>query len=320
MNLPACTRLKLRFAAALCLLGSVGSPVAAFANDGGIALGGSPGLLKNHPSVRMAREVIRIRVDKGILTADCNFVFTNDGPTCTVRMGFPDEGIGAYDPDAEGAADVTMQTPPHTTFNSFRSWVDGQAVPTQLIRADTDGRYWHAKTVRFAAHSTHRVRDVYTQGVGGGFVATDRDCTSKQIGYILHTGASWHGAIGHTEVLITLNGPDLPRTLKLVPLAQVSPSNAGRELVSHMPDGEVRLHSHMPSGDTVVWKGPCRPILSGHTLRFVRENWRPTQKNDIELTFAYAEYKEHGFLASDKHRPHTAQSGKKQQAKTIYKQ
>src|SRR2546423_11157601 len=73
----------------------------ATANDGGIALGGTPGLLKGHPSIAMTSEVVKIVVRDLTLTADCRFVFTNHGPACTVRVGFPDRGIGAMDPDEE---------------------------------------------------------------------------------------------------------------------------------------------------------------------------------------------------------------------------
>jgi hypothetical protein len=268
--------------AALIGVGVSVSLSAALANDGGIALGGSPGLLKDHPSVRMTSEVIRITVERDTLTADCRFVFTNHGPACTVRMGFPDQGIGASDPDKEEDEKAVMQTPPRTTFQSFRSWVDGREVPTKLIRAGEEGAYWHTKTVRFPAQGAHQVRDVYTQSVGGGSVAIPNcNCFAAQVGYILHTGASWHGNIGRTEVVVTFRDPKLPRTLNLVPLAQVSRSRDGRDLC--VP---------MPSGDTVVWSGPCKPTASVRTLRFVRENWRPTKTDDIELTFAYTEIKD----------------------------
>jgi hypothetical protein len=272
--------LRSRVLFAVGLIGIV-STVPALANDGGIAFGGSPSLLKNHPSVRMTSEVIRITVDSNTLTADCRFVFTNSGAACKARMGFPDQGVGASDPDEENADD-TMNTPPRTTFNTFSSWVDGKKVPTKLIRANEEGEYWHTKTVQFPAHKTVLVRDVYTQHVGGGLVSIpNRNCLAAQIGYILHTGASWHGTIGRSEVIVTFRDPKLPHTLKPVPLAQVSKSSDGRYVCSAMP-----------SGDAVVWSGPCKPIVTGRTLRFVRENWRPTRSSDIQLTFGYTEIKD----------------------------
>ncbi|MEP6757329.1 MAG: hypothetical protein ABJA67_17630, partial [Chthonomonadales bacterium] len=60
------------------------------ANDGGISMGGSPKLLKGHPSVIMQSEIIRLNVKSEYVEVDCNFVFVNRGKKCTVRMGFPD--------------------------------------------------------------------------------------------------------------------------------------------------------------------------------------------------------------------------------------
>src|SRR4028118_808793 len=76
----------------------------ALANDAGISFGGSPRLLKGHPSVAMASEVIVMTIDEEKVTVDCNFVFKNNGKATQVRMGFPDEGQGEDDPD-EGELD-----------------------------------------------------------------------------------------------------------------------------------------------------------------------------------------------------------------------
>jgi hypothetical protein len=256
-------------------------PSAAPANDGGIALGGSPRLLLGHPTVRMSSEVIRLNVYERTVAADCRFTFTNSGPACTVRMGFPDQGIDALDPDEESDARDVMRTPPHTTFKSFQSWVDGRHVASTLIRANVEGEYWHAKMVRFPAHGTVHVRDVYTQAIGGGTTSFgDRSCVAAQVGYILHTGASWHGSIGRTEVVVAFRDPSLPRSLTAVRRASISRSHAARG-----------GHARLPASSAIVWRGPCKPIVSGRTLRFVRERWRPATSDDIELTYAYAPLK-----------------------------
>lgn len=262
----------------LIVTGVTGSVTGALAipNDGGIAFGGTPRLLKTHPSVRMASEIIRITVGKKTLKTDCRFVFVNSGAACTVRMGFPDRGVGASDPDEENA-DNTMHTPPRTTFQSFQSWVDGRRVPTKLIRASDEGEYWHTKTLKFPAHKTMIVRDVYTQSVGGGILSiSGHNGFASQVGYILHTGASWHGSIGRSEVIVTFSDPKLPATLKAVPVAQVSKTKDGRD-----------VRNSIPAGDVVAWVGPCKPTINGRTLRFVRENWNPTNGDDIQLTFDY---------------------------------
>jgi hypothetical protein len=81
-------------------LGVMLSPLVARANDGGIAWGGNPRLLQSHPSVTMQSEEINITVRNETVTADCRFVFRNDGKATKVRMGFP----------AEGAGDMTRMT------------------------------------------------------------------------------------------------------------------------------------------------------------------------------------------------------------------
>ncbi len=263
----------------LAFVGLMVSCSAASANDGGIAYGGSPRLLKGHPSVSMTSEVIRLSVGEESVKVDCQFVFTNHGTACKVRMGFPDEGFGADDPDEEGGEDV-MKTPPKTTFTSFHSFVDGKPVPTQLIRADKPGKYWHTKTVTFPAHAVVRIHDVYTQRIGGGIFSTGvQEGNVKQIGYILHTGASWHGAIGRSEIDVTFQDKAVQGNPKLIPLSRILKRPDGR-------DGRT-IKGSVPAMNTVVWKGPGTPTVKGTTLQFVRTNWTPKSSDDIDLTYGY---------------------------------
>lgn len=255
-----------------------GVPMQAFANDGGISMGGSPRLLSGHPSVTMTSEVINIVVDKDErYKVDCQFVFTNEGPAFTVRMGFPDVGEGVGDPDEELDPKEVLNTPPHTTFTSFRSYVDGRRVATKLIRANEEGHYWHTKLVRFPAHSVRRIRDVYTQRLGGGIFTLDggKNGYMKQVAYTLHTGSSWHGSIGRSEVNITFRSKAIPQPLQLIPLNTISKTYPN----------ELRVNSISPNA--VTWKGPCAPQIQGKTLHFVRTNWRPTAKDDLLLTYDY---------------------------------
>ncbi len=259
----------------VCALGSVATQ--ALANDGGISMGGSPRLLSGHPSVTMTSEVINIVVDKDKYTVDCRFVFTNSGPACAVRMGFPDEGEGANDPDEEADPKEVLNTPPHTTFTSFRSYVDGNLVATKLVRANEEGHYWHTKQVGFPAHSVRRIHDVYTQRLGGGIFSLDggKNGYMKQVAYTLHTGSSWHGNIGRSEVNITFRSKAIPQPLQLIPLNTISKTYPNE------------LHVNSISPNAVTWKGPCAPQAQGKTLHFVRTNWRPTAKDDLMLTYNY---------------------------------
>ncbi len=68
----------------------------AFGDDAAITWSGSPKMLSGHPTVRMVSEKIILNVTpltgdaEGHTDADCTFVFKNDGPACSVRIGFPD--------------------------------------------------------------------------------------------------------------------------------------------------------------------------------------------------------------------------------------
>jgi hypothetical protein len=262
--------MKVTIVAALCA-----ATGGASANDGGIAMGGSPRLLSSHPSVSMTSEVIKMTVRGKDVLVDCSFVFKNSGKACTVRMGFPDVGVGANDPDEETDESALAKTPPRTTFKSFASYVNGAPVKTKLIRADQEGHYWHTKTVRFPARSVVRVRDVYRQLTGGGIAMIGKKGgNASQVAYILHTGSSWHGPIGRSEVDVTFETPVVIQP-QPVSLKAASGDQDGRSIKKALPP------------DSVVWKGPCAPTVSGKTLRFVRTNWRPKPSEDVELTYGY---------------------------------
>jgi hypothetical protein len=242
---------------------------AVHADDGGIAFGGSPRLLNGHPSVSMQSEVVQMIVGKDTLHVDCQFVFRNDGPACKVRMGFPDSGRSAMDPEEEGP-----QKHPTGTFTSYTSYVDGVKVPTQTIHGAQEGDFWHAKVVNFPAHATRHVHDVYTVPVGGGIVY-DGKGSIQQAYYILHTGASWHGSIGRAEVDVTFAPGTIPTPLILTPLSAAPDNNADKYAWPKNPHG------------TVLYRGPSRPTLQGRTLRFVRTNLKPGYLDDVLLSFGY---------------------------------
>jgi hypothetical protein len=250
------------------------------ANDGGIAYGGTPGLLSGHPTVSMTSEKILLVVGEKEVRVECNFVFTNGGKACTVRMGFPDEGYGASDPDEENTADNLLKTPARTTFTSFKSYINGKPVSTKLIRADKAGKYWHAKTVQFAAHQILNVRDVYTQQIGGGIVNVgDKVGSAQEVGYVLHTGASWHGNIGRSEITVRFNTSNQTDPIIPLHLTDVGTKRSGEDL---SPTNVQKA----PKG-IIVWSGPSAPAVVGKSLTFVRTNWKPSKKDDIDLYYGY---------------------------------
>ena len=239
---------------------------AALANDGGLAFGGSPGLLQGHPTVAMQSEIINVTVADDSVSVDCQFVFRNDGVACTVRMGFPDVGEGAEDPDEEADPKTVLKTPAKTTFQSFVSYVNGKKVATQLIRANEAGHFWHSKTVKFPAHSVVKVRDVYTQRVSGGIAIKGSYASA---GYVLHTGSSWHGSIGRSEINVLFKRKSV--TGPLEPL--VLTGFAGDRDWSQV------------KGNQVYYVGPAKPSVKGKNLQFVRTKWKPKNGDDIFLYF-----------------------------------
>jgi hypothetical protein len=256
-------RYLLPLLAVLCL------PLSAVrANDGAISMGGTPRLLSSHKTVSMQSEVIRMTVGEEKITTDCRFVFKNDGPAVTVRMGFPDQGRG----DVAGAEENEPPgTPLRGTFITFKSYVDGKPIATKIVKGENVGDYWHVKDVRFPANSTVIIRDVYTQIAGTQI--TGVNTLLGQASYILHTGASWKGNIGSTEVLVTFQRkrPTLP----------LEPAVLRREVQDKvLYDTDWSKDSHR-----VYWRGFAIPTVKGNTLRFYRTNWKPTPRSDIYLAF-----------------------------------
>jgi hypothetical protein len=213
----------------------------------------------------MKSEVIRMEVGEQLVTVDCRFVFENHGPACKVRMGFPDQGRGADDPEEEGP-----QNPPKGTFNSFQSWVAGKPAKTMVDHAAHSGNFWHIKTVTFPAHQTLDIRDRYTVDVGNS-VGFRVPCSVQWTSYLLHTGSSWHGNIGRSEILVTFKRKGVKAPI------------SAREIRDRRPDPNYVNNANNPR--LVFYHGPSKPTTNGKTLRFVRTNWRPTQKDDIHLVF-----------------------------------
>lgn len=241
------------------------------ADDGGISFGGSPHLLKGHATVAMKDEVVTMTIGKEEIKVDCRFIFQNKGPTCTVRMGFPDEGQGSSEPYQ--GEEVPKGPGLKATFLTYDSWVDGKKVPTKLIPTKDRSLYWHSKTVKFKANSDCLIRDVYT--LAPGAQVTSENGLYQQTSYVLHTGASWRGPIGKAEIIVKFEPSALPGPIKL------------KELKS-LPGGSLDdlKWSALPVG-TVIYQGPCKPVLTGNTLRFSCRNLKPTKKDDIRLYYSY---------------------------------
>jgi hypothetical protein len=240
------------------------------ADDGGISFGGSPHLLKGHATVSMKDEVVKMDVHDKQIKVDCKFLFHNSGPTCTVRVGFPDQGTGAAEP-YQGDPVPTKNL--HATFLTYESWVDGKKVSTVLIPTDDRSLYWHAKTVTFRGNSDCVIRDVYT--LPPGAQVTNENGMYQQTYYVLHTGSSWHGPIGRAEIIVNFE-----------PNVVHAPINLKARKTIPDPDFAHLKWTALPEG-TVIYEGFSQPKLDGNTLHFVRSNFEPTKNDDLHLYYAY---------------------------------
>jgi len=245
-------------------------PPLACADDGGISFGGNPHLMKGHATVSMKNEVVKMDVKDKVIKVDCIFVFHNSGPACTVRMGFPDQGLGAAEP-YQGDPVPTRNL--KATFLTYDSWVDGKKVPTKLIPTNDRALYWHTKTVTFKGNSDCTIRDVYTLPPGGQ--VTNENGLYQQTYYVLHTGASWHGPIGRAEVIVNFDPAVTKGPIQLKEMKSLHEDFLGHLKWSTLPTG------------TVIYECKEAPKLDGNTLRFVRTNFVPTKNDDIHLYYAY---------------------------------
>ena len=270
MNKKSLRCLTAFLTAALLMVG----PQIVQANDGALSYGGTPRLMNGEGTVSMQSEVILMDIGLKEVKVDCRFVFKNHGSARTVRMGFPDG-----DDYFRNNSDAKLVS----AFSSFQSYIDGKPVKTTLVRGrnKTDKTVlYHTKNVAFAKGQTRSVRDVYTVPVGGAM--TDQSGYFATTFYILHTGSSWRGNIGRSEIIarfrrVKLTKPEQDgRKYQIVsPLA--SSSLSGEEFQS--------LKWTRPDREVVVYKGPGRPTVDRNTLRWVRTNWRPTKKDDVSLVF-----------------------------------
>lgn len=258
--------MKLILLAAVCGL-AVG---VARADDADVSYGGSPSALKGTGTVAMQSEVVLLDIGPNSVQADCQFVFKNSGPACTIRMGFPDGDSASEHEEAN------PKEPVSSAFSSFQSWVDGKPAPTTLVRGKD--YVWHAKNVSFPANGVRRVRERYTVSIGSDLSGMPPMSTAY---YVLQTGASWRGPIGRMEIIARFRRskrahPTRGNTFQdVVPLSLRAIGDDGLHLKKwSRPDQEV-----------VVYDGPGTAQAEHNVLRWVRTNIRPTEKDDVFLAF-----------------------------------
>lgn len=237
----------------------------AVADNAALTTGGQPTMLGSHPSVSMESEIVRLVVHANRVDTDCTFVFVNHGKACNVNMGFPDFGLWAY---------AQKMTRPRSMFKKYGSFVDGKSVKTKLVLGKEDGEQWQTKFVSFPAGGKRTVREVYTTELGG--IAGPQVWAFAS--YLLHTGASWKGNIGKATILVTF-APDS----KVKPPMDILFQGLGKLTQ------EMMAKQHKKPGGLIV-SGPVKPTAEGRTLKFFKQNWRPTAKDDIYVGFAYPKH------------------------------
>lgn len=180
------------------------------ANDSAISgVSGTPGNLKavqltgEHKSVRMVREEIVMTIGRNDYVTDAHFVFRNDGPATTVRMGFPESSGG--DSNFE---ELKTKTP----FREFETWVDGRKVVAWRMIAESNPddfefeAFW-VKSVPFKRGQTRNVRVRYRSPLG----------TSTADSFVAYsfTGGNWKGKVDESVLLLKFQ---IPGTYLLLPV------------------------------------------------------------------------------------------------------
>ncbi len=239
----------------------------ALGNNAYLVAGGSAYRISSNDTVSMQSEVVKIHVGKHLARVDCRFVFVNNGPACTVRMGFPDQtNQPLTNPDRNLRG----------SFLSYRSFVDGKKVTTKVVLDDDTGtefKVWHAKDVAFPANSTVVVQDSYV--VRPGVVAVDDRTATKLVYYILHTASSWKGAVRRADVYVTFTKSALPGTPRFV----------RENKVQDKSNSEISEWWHNASDGTVLYSAPVSPKVDVRTLHFEMTDFRPTPEDNIALTY-----------------------------------
>jgi hypothetical protein len=210
----------------------------------------------------MLREKVRVYVAKDKVTVEAEFWFRNGGSTTTLNVGFPDENSDT----AGGPA-----------LKNFQSWVDGKKVRTQY-RTGEMAPNWHVKRVTFPKGRTVYVRDRYVTNVGSWRIG-QKEMFSDRVQYVVHTGASWKGTIGETDLRVYIE-PSMPyprRVLSPDPYWEMSERSLKE---GSLPQVSAFLKKHR---NTVFASGPSTPKRKGRELIFIRRNWRPTKEDDLDL-------------------------------------
>lgn len=236
----------------------------ALANNAYIVAGGSVHRMSQNDSVSLESEVVRIDVGKHLVKVDCRFVFVNNGPACTVRMGFPDQ-------TSQPLTDTKVNL--RGSFLSYKSFVDQKEVKTQVVMDEDTGsefKVWHAKDVTFPANGKRVVRDVYT--VRPSVLPVSDKLATKLVFYILSTGSSWKGEVSNADVYVTFSQFALPGKPHFIAEKSIA------------AESEEKWWRNASDG-AAAYTGPVAPDVSGRCLHFKLNKFRPTSEDNIAVQY-----------------------------------
>jgi len=227
-----------RIACFLCTLAMV---ACSGADDTAVqGVGGNIRMMKGHPTIRMVSENVRVKLPEATVRAV--FVFHNDGPATTVKIGFPESG-----------AATGTHNRRRTLFGYFRSYLDGQRLKVKRegsLDVDEDNSYhvWWTKSVHFGRYQTRVIVDEYQGGIGGD--------TSNHafFTYVMSTGASWKGAIGKADITVDARGLGLVSDLAAAPEGDRRRGKVFHWLMDDIkPDEDDDIHLNWWDGWKDMW-------------------------------------------------------------------
>ena len=226
--------------------------------------------------VQMLKEHIQITAYNTHLHAVCDFIFFNHGAATQLKMGFPD-----YCDPGDDQNQVPFNY--HDLYN-FHSWVDGRKQAIQLVRNPREpwDSFWFEKEVRFRKDEEIWVRDSYNMPIGlqdtawnirGGKYA---QWTCHNLLYVIHTGSTWLGNIKNAEIDVKFSCPNVSKPFLL--------HRGELDFGSSNPDGS----SKFPPNSHDVWYSWNGFVdQSGNTLIFTKRNFKPTEKDDLLVSFEF---------------------------------
>lgn len=169
-----------------------------------IVNGGAVEPMREHPSIRMIKETVDMKLGAKVgwqwpVFVRCQFFLKNNGPAVDVYIGFPEIAAAGGD---TAAVDRLI---------GFKSWVDGKPIevkymPSSKNKKESNSDYymdykaWYVKKVHFNTGQTHRIVDVYSARLGYENQAASIEGTVSNFVYILKSGASWQGTIGNAVI------------------------------------------------------------------------------------------------------------------------